>query len=132
MASAIYPKFAQACLSPGVDLATATVKAVLVDSADYVYASTHEFLSSVPAAGRVGTTPALTAKTVTNGTFDAADASISSVTGDPTEAVVLYVDTGVDTTSRLICYIDNAGVAFTPNGGAANITWNAAGIFSLV
>lgn len=130
--SAIYPNFAEASLSPGVDLLGSSVKAVLIDDADYTYSEAHTFLSDVPAAARVGTTPDLTGKAVTDGTFSADNTSVESVTGDPTEILLLYIDTGVETTSRLICFLDNAGVQFTPNGGAANITWNAAGIFSFV
>ena len=46
---------------------------------------------------------------------------------------MIYIDTGVAGTSRLIAYIDTGvtGLPVTPNGGDINITWDAAGIFTL-
>jgi len=134
MANALYAKFKQALLSGAVNLTTADIRVAVVDAADYVVDTVnHEFMSSVPVAARVATSAAgLASKTVTNGTFDAADLTISGVTGDPSEALVLFVNTGSDATARLIAYIDTgSGLPFTPNGGDATITWNASGIFSL-
>ena len=75
----------------------------------------------------------LSSKTFTDGTFDAADITFSSVTGDESEAVILYVDSGSDATSRLICFLDTvaSGLPVTPNGGDITVTWNASGIFDL-
>lgn len=137
MANLIYPKYKQALLDGAADTAldTTTVKAVLVDAADYVYADTHEFLASVPAAGRVATSAALATKTITNGTFDAADFTFTAVTGDPAEILIIYTEaaTPADTTSRLIAMYDTGvtGLPVTPNGGDINVTVNASGFFSL-
>lgn len=132
MANVLYPKFKQALLSPGLDLSTLAVRAVLVDTATYSYSSTHEFLSSVPSGARIGAPQLLTSKIVTNGTFDAADTVFPSVSGASAEAVLLYVDTGADATSRLIEFIDTAtGLPVTPSGGDITIAWDASGIFSL-
>ena len=131
MASALYPKFLEALLTGAVgDLTTANVKAVLIDAADEVYNAADQFYSDITAAGIVGTPTALTGKTVTNGVFDAADTTITAVTGDPTEAVLLFVDTGTPTTSRLIGMFDGT---FTPNGSNCLITWpnDANRIFAL-
>jgi hypothetical protein len=135
MASSLYPLFKQLLLSPGANLATANIKAVLVDSADYTYSATHQFLSDVPGAGRVATSANLASKTVTNGVFDAADVTFTGVTGDPSEALILYIDTGTATTSNLIVYIDTvsgpAALSVTPNSGDITISWSPSGIFSL-
>ena len=125
MANVLYPKFKQALLSGAVDLTSVNVKAVLVDAADYTYASTHEFLSDVPSGARVATSANLGSKTVTDGVFDSADTTFTTVTGDPSEAVILYVDTGTAATSRLICYIDTAtGLPVTPSGADIPLAWN--------
>lgn len=133
--SFIYDKAAQQMLQGGIDLLGSNVKVVMVDSADYTpNASTDEFLSDIPAGGRVATSPNLASKTVTaNGVFDAADTTITNVTGDPTEVIVLYVDTGTASTSRLVAYLDS-GTAFTPNGSDVDIQWDsgASKIFALV
>lgn len=135
MASALYPKFKEALLSGGINLTSDTVKVVLVDGADYTYSASHQFLSDVPSGGRVATSAALGSKTVTNGTFDAADTVFTAAAGDPSEAMVVYKDTGSAATSNLICFIDTVAgpvsLTVTPNGGDINVTWAAGGIFSL-
>ena len=128
MASAIYPKFKEALLSGSIDLTSDTIKCILVDTADYTYNAAHDNYDDVPAAARVGTAQTLGSKTVTNGTFDAADATFTSVTGDPTEAVVIYKEGGTEATSPLIAYVEGA---VTPNGGNIAVQWAAGGIFSL-
>jgi hypothetical protein len=135
MANAIYPKYKQALLSGGAntDMSGGNVKAALVDLADYTYSAAHEFLSDLPAAARVAVSANLTGKSVTNGTFDSNNVTWSSVTGDESEAVILYIDTGVEGTSRLVAFLDTGqtGLPVTPNGGDINYTVDAAGWFTL-
>lgn len=129
MASAVYPKAKEQFLQGGINLSSGNIKVVLVDSADYSYNAAHEDLADVPAAARVGTSGNLQSKTFTNGTFDAANITISNVTGDTVEAAIVYLDTGTEATSRLLSYHD--GLSLTPNGGDVTISFNASGIFSL-
>lgn len=129
MASALYPSFKQLLLSGGIDLTSADIRAIIVDSADYTYSAAHDFLDDVTAGGRVAVSSSLASKTVTGGVFDAADVTYTAVTGDSVEAIVLYKHTGTDATSNLIAYID--GVSVTPNGGNIVVSWNASGIFAL-
>jgi hypothetical protein len=133
MATKVYPKYLVACLKGlGPDLSSVTVKVVAVDSADYTYSDAHEFLSDVPSVARVGTSNALGSKTfgsVGEGVFDAADTTIVGVTGDPFEDAIVYVDTGTDTTSRLLSFHD--GLTFTPNGGNCDVAFNSSGILSI-
>lgn len=132
MANVLYPKFKEALLKGDVDLETADVKAVLVDSAEYTYDAAHDFLDDVPAAAREGTTAALASKTFTDGVFDAADVALPDDGGDQAEALILYVDTGVEGTSQLIAYIDTAtGLPLTPDSVEDSIQWHASGIFAL-
>lgn len=135
MGNALYTKYREKALQGQINWLTDNIKVVLVDSADYtVNTATHEFLSDVPSAGRVATSANLSGKTATGGVADANDVTFSAVTGDISEALVIYKDTGTDTTSPLIAYIDTAtGLAVTPNGGDITVIWpNDAGrIFSL-
>lgn len=135
MANAIYPKFKEALLDDlaNTDLNDATVKVLLIDTANYTYSAAHQFLSDVAGAGIVATSPALANTTVTNGLFDADDVVFSAVTGASVEAIILFVDTGVAGTSRLVGYIDTGatGLPVTPNGGDINIGWNPSGIFQI-
>ncbi len=58
--------------------------------------------------------------------FDAADVVFSAVTGDPSEALVIYKDTGDAATSPLIAYIDTAaGLPVTPSGTDITVTWDS-------
>lgn len=135
MANAIYPEYKDALLNAdsNVDIITGNVKAILVDLADYTYASTHTFLTSVPAASRVATSGNLTGKTVVDGTFDHANLTWSSVTGDQSEAVIHFIDTSVEATSRLVSFLDTGitGLPVTPNGGDINFNVDAAGLWTL-
>lgn len=130
MASGLYDLAREKFLNGQIDWADDNIKAMIVDAADYtVNLATDEFLDDVAAGARVGTTGNLTGKTTAAGVADAADATISTVTGDPTEAVVVYKDTGDAATSPLICFFEN--VTVTPNGGNITLQWNASGLFKL-
>lgn len=133
MANALYTKGKENLLNGNINLSSNTIKCVLVDAADYTpNLSTHDALDDIPSGGRVGTPQTLSSKTFTNGVFDAADVSIPSVTGDVSEYVVIYKDSGTESTSYLIALFDTAtGLAVTPDGNNINIVWNASGIFSL-
>lgn len=132
MANAIYPKWREAIMQATANSSLGgTVRVALVDTGTYTYSAAHEFYSSV--SGVVGTPQALASKTFTNGTFDAADVTFTSVSGATVEALVIYVDTGTAGTSRLVAYLDTGytGLPVTPNGGNITIQWDAAGIFTI-
>lgn len=135
MTNAIYPLYKQALLTAdsNIDLEAGDVRAILVDLADYTYSAAHDFLDDVIAGARVAVSAALTGKSVTNGTFDCADWTWSSVTGDPAEAIIIYIHTGVESTSRLVAFIDTGqtGLPVTPNGGNITFTVNASGLFTI-
>jgi hypothetical protein len=132
MANALYALAKQKFLTGSINLSSDDIKVVLVDAADYtVNLTTHEFLSDVASGGRVATSGNLASKTVTLGAFDAADVTFTTVSGDVSEALVIYKDTGSAATSPLIAYIDTAtGLPATPNGGNIQITWGS-NIFAL-
>lgn len=133
MANALYPKWKEALIQSSANSSlTGTVKAALVDTGTYTYSAAHEFLTSL--SGVVGTAQAIGAtKTYANGVFDGGDVTFSAATGSAVEALVLYIDTGTPSTSRLVAYIDTGatGLPVTPNGGDITVTWNAGGIFAL-
>ena len=135
MANLIYPKAKEAFLSGSIDLSSDTIKCILIDTDDYTYNAADDYLNDVPAGARVGTAQTLASKTVTNGVFDAADVTFSTVTGDQSEAVLIYKDTGVEATSNLIALLDTAqnGLPITPNGGDIDVAWDsgASKIFAL-
>lgn len=131
MSSVWYPKFLEALLTQASNsnAQSGDVKAVLVDGADYTYSTSHEFLSDVPGGARVATSANLASKTFTAGVFDAADTVFTGASGDQSEIIIVYIDTGSAATSRLMVYIDTAGgLPVTPNSGDITVTWpNGAG-----
>ena len=90
-----------------------TVKAVIVDTANYTFSDAHTNLSEVPAAARVGTPVPLTLVDAANGgVCDAA-------------AIVVYKDTGTENTSTLIAYIDTGTGLPTPAGvNSIAVSWD--------
>lgn len=129
MANAIYPAAKASWLNNTLNMTAATLKVVLVDTnggTPYTYSAAHQFLSDIPAGARVFTSAVLTTPTVTAGVFDADDVSLVSVTGVSAEALVIFNDTGVAGTSKLIAYFDTgvSGLPVTPSGGNISITWD--------
>lgn len=131
MANALYPKGKKKILDADIDLSADTIKVALIDTADETYNSSDEFVSDLTSIGVIARSGALASKTTTSGTFDAADITITSVTGDTVEAIVVYRDSGSDATSALIAWIDTPSISFTPNGSDVLVTFNASGIFSI-
>jgi hypothetical protein len=134
MANALYPLWKEQLLqfTANNNLSAGTVKVALIDTGTYTYSAAHQFYSSATAAA-VGTPQTIGSKTFTNGVFDGADVTFTTVTGSTVEALILYIDTGSAATSPLVAYIDTSvtGLPVTPNGGNIAITWNASGIFAL-
>ncbi|HMT18558.1 MAG TPA: hypothetical protein PKD15_00820 [Candidatus Saccharibacteria bacterium] len=133
MANALYTLGKQGILDGTIDVDTDNIKAVLVDAADYSpNTATDNDLADITAGGRVATSANLTVS-VSGGTVDASDFSFTTVTGDQSEYIVIYQDTGVAGTSRLIAIYDTftSGMPVTPNGGDIDVTVNASGLFSI-
>ena len=127
MANKIYPKWKEAVIQAASNSSLAgTLKVALVDTATYIYADADEFLTSL--SGVVGTAQTIGTKTFVNGTLDGGNVTFTAVTGATVEALVLYLDTGVAGTSRLVAHLDTSVI---PNGGDITITWNASGIFTI-
>lgn len=126
MANALYEKGREGFLDGSIDWDTNDIRIILIDEADDTIDLTNDDNLDDRAAGaRVATSGALASKTVTNGVADAADVTLSAVTGDPSESIDAYKHTGTESTSRLICNIDTAtGLPVTPNGGDITVQWD--------
>ncbi len=127
MANALYDGGREGFLDGTCDWDTNDVRSILIDEADdTINLATDVNLSDRAALSRVATSGAMTSKTVTAGVADAADVTLSAVTGDQAESIDIYKHTGTESTSRLICNIDTAtGLPVTPNGGDITITWDS-------
>lgn len=138
MANQLYTAYKNRMLGSGslslVDWDANTVVAVLIDTADYtVVIGTHDAFDDVAGAAQVSSAN-LSGVTITAGVIDATDTTFTSVTGDQSEAVILYYNTaGAASTDPLLLYLDTftSGMPVTPSGGNINLVWNASGIFTL-
>ncbi len=127
MANELYGKGREGFLAGTIDWDTDNIKVTLVDDTDYTRSiNVDDFYDDVTVAGRVATSGNLTTKTVTLGTADAADITYSAVSGDVSEELVIWSDSGVESTSPLIANINVAtGLPVTPNGGDITVTWDS-------
>ncbi len=126
MANTLYDFARQRFLEAQLNWMTDTIKVLLVDTGAYTpQTSVHQYLSDIPTSARIAGPITLTAKATTGGAADGADVTFPSVTGASIEAIIIYADTGTDSTSPLIAYIDTAtGLPITPNGGDIIVTWD--------
>lgn len=124
MASTCYASAKGAWLDNTLDLNDGDIRILFIDGADYTpNFATDNALDDVPAGARIGTATAIANTTVTGGVFDGDDVNMVTVTGDQFEHILIYLHTGVESTSQLVCLIDVT--ATTPNGGDILVTWDA-------
>lgn len=128
MASGVYDKFRETCLSKtGPSYSTNNIK-VGFCSTKYTFSAAHQFLSSVLSSQMVKrSTTNLASKAITNGVANAANITLNAVsTGKIVKSIVMWRDTGSSATSELICYIDTAtaGLPFTPANANYTIAWS--------
>lgn len=109
MANTLFDNARQMFLEAQINWQTDTIKCILVDASNYtVQTATHKFLSDISSSARVTPPVTLTAKSTAGGAADAADCTFTSVNGASVEAIVIYKDTGTESTSPLIAWIDTA------------------------
>lgn len=138
MANGLFQSYRTSVLTAPVNLSSATIKAIFVDNADdTAVLATDDFINDIASAGRVpaiASCPALASKTlgtVAAGVFDAADTVFTALSGDASEQLIIFEDSGTEATSDLIAMWDTAtGLPLTPNGADVTVVWNASGIFT--
>ena len=128
MSNALYDLGREAFLGGDLDWDAQTIKLYLIDAADYTKdLAAHDMADDVATAAKVATSGALASKTKTAGVADAADVTLSAVSGDPSEQLIIWQDSGTQSSSRLIANIDTAtGLPVTPNGGDIVVAWSNA------
>lgn len=135
MANVLFPKFKEALLNKEHDLNSDSIRATLIDSADYTFGAGHTTYAdgTVPAAAKVAVSSTLGSPTIVDGVFDTADFTWSAVTGDVSEAIILWNDTPTTPTADpLVAFYDSVtGLPVTPNGGDINVAVHASGWFAL-
>lgn len=141
MANAVMPCWKQVFLGDAAitgftapNMESGTIKLSLLDTADdAIVVATDQDLADIVGAGIVAT-GTLASKTVILAspavTFDAADLTLTAVTGDSAENMFIYQDTGTAGTSLLLVVFDTftSGMPVTPNGGDIVVAFHASGI----
>jgi hypothetical protein len=135
----VYPKFQESAVKKGVNLATDSLKVMLLSA--YTFANSHATMADVKGSGTeasgTGYTAggqALTSVTVsTSGTvttFDCADPSWSASSIAAAFAVFYDAQGGTDSTNIPIAYWDFGGTQ-TSSSGTFTLTVNASGVATL-
>lgn len=126
MANALYDFGRENILGGDVDWDANDIRLVGTDhSDDTPNVATDDALDDI-SAGTVMTSGNFASKTKTAGVADAADITITAVSGDQFESISIYKHTGTPSTSLLIAYIDTAtGLPCTPNGGDITVQWDS-------
>ena len=118
-----------------VDYDTDTLQVALIDTGtnDPDYTVDQDWTDVV--SGLIGALTSLASLTevgsAPNVDLDAADTTISSVSGASAEELVLIMWSGANGTSPLLSQLDSGDVTnlpVTPNGGDITVVWNASGI----
>lgn len=126
--SSVYPAAVYQFERGNIDVLTDTLKAQLVD-AGYVYSAADDNLNDVGAGHRVDAPVALAIDSISEGTIQVADPVVfpSVPGGDTVTGVVIYRDSGTESSSALIAYInerrDRVPLSIVTNGGDITLTW---------
>jgi hypothetical protein len=123
MSNAIYGKAKQAILNGQINVSSQTLKVLLVESSYSFSQNIHEFVSDISPSSIKARSGALINVQNSLGVLDADDITFINYPGYAFKAAILYVDSGSDSTSRLIAYIDTAtGIPFEGINTQLNIT----------
>lgn len=126
MSNTLYDHARELFATGKIDWTSDSFKVYLVSSGYTPATSSHTMLSDVSSSARIAGPVALSSNTAAAGACDAADITFSSVSGSVVTYIILYKDTGTESTSPLIAIIDTAtGLPITPNGGDIIITWDS-------
>jgi hypothetical protein len=129
--SGYYTPGIEGWLKGEIDMDTAVFKAAFVRG--YTFSAAHKFVSDVTTAGGTlnGTSAALSV-TVSGGTVDAADTTVTTVASAVDHGILVFqasaVGGGADVAAsaqRVIAWLDTGtGLPIQPGTGATPITWD--------
>lgn len=126
MANEVYPKAKEAMLTGGVNVMSSTVKIQMLDD-DAVYDATDEFFDDVVGTS-LGAAVAITGKDVTSGQFTGTIGSFTPPGGGTVIALIVFIDTGTPSTSRLLAWLDTKGdtspISIPTTGDAMLLHWD--------
>ena len=123
------------------DMDSVTLKAMFMSTSYTPDADAHQYVSDIVASRASGTTDltlsgfTITVNDTDNATdFDVADLTTGTITAT-TAQVVIYIDTGTESTSELLCALDllsgGSPTTFSVVSGELTATVDARGLFSI-
>jgi hypothetical protein len=125
VANFIYGKAKQSLLNGEFNISSDSLKVLLVTDSYVPSQNTDQFVSNISGSYIKQRTSSLTNVTNILGVIDADDVTVAEYSGLAFKALVIYKDSGTDSTSRLLAYIDTAtGIPFAGINSATNITIN--------
>jgi hypothetical protein len=125
VANFIYGKAKQSLLNGEFNISSDSLKVLLVTDSYVPNQNADQFVSNISSSYIKQRTSSLTNVTNILGVIDADDVLVASYSGLPFKALVIYKDSGTDSTSRLLAYIDTAtGIPFSGINAVTDITIN--------
>jgi hypothetical protein len=125
VANFIYGKAKQSLLNGEFNISSDSLKVLLVTDSYVPNQNADQFVSNISSSYIKQRTSSLTNVTNILGVIDADDVLVASYSGLPFKALVIYKDSGTDSTSRLLAYIDTAtGIPFLGINAVTDITIN--------
>ncbi len=125
MANFIYGKAKQSLLNGEFNISSDSLKVLLVTESYVPNQNVDQFVSNISSSYIKQRTSSLTNVTNILGVIDADNAPVSNYDGSAFKALVIYKDSGTDSTSRLLAYIDTAtGLPFLGINATTDITIN--------
>ena len=125
----LYGKYRETTLNAGISISADNIGCLFVTAGYVPNFDVDQYVSVIGSSNILGRTSALTGKTTTLGTFKCDNPTFTGIPSGPTPgvAVVLYKNTGDDSTSNLIAYIDNVQqltMAVSATVGATNVQFD--------
>jgi hypothetical protein len=136
----LYPSYLQRALDPGagaIDMNTDDIRCLLLGT--YTYDAADTTVTDVlagPSAVEIARSTALQSPTVVNGTFDAANLTVSAVpNGFTITDLVIYKYNASDASALIIAHIDQdqsaVALSLATNGSDILLSFSGSGIFTL-
>lgn len=124
MANFLYKKAKQSILNAEVNFTSNNLKLLIIDKTYYTPdENTDQYVSDIPANAIKKRSNNIQNVTNSLGVIDANDISIADYNGGFFDAIVMYVDAGSDSTSKLIFFIDSSsGLPFDVSNSITPIT----------
>jgi hypothetical protein len=134
MANIRYTAASQAFLTGQLNWTGQNFIAMFVDTTQYtVLPAVHRTLADVPVVARLAVA-LMSGETAVGGVASAANTVFPITFSQPAGAIIIYQDSGTESTSTLVAYLDTPfGLPVNPQGNTINVAWNTGplGIFAL-